>query len=69
MTSMNNAKNMIIFLLSLWCDILNIVVGILLYGEKPAPTTDTVAVALIILHLIGILYLLVTMYMTRDIYK
>ena len=69
MNSMNNAKYIIIFLLSLWCDILNIVVGILLYGEKPAPTTDTVAVALIVLHLIGILYLLVTMYMTRDIYK
>ena len=69
MTSMNNAKNMIIFLLSLWCDILNIIVGILIYGENPAPTTVPVSVALIVLHLIGILYLLVTMYMTRDIYK
>ena len=61
--SMNtNVEIVFCNLLSLWCDVLNIVAGIFFYRETIAPTTDTVAVGLITVHGVSILYLLLSVY-------
>jgi len=58
-----NAKNVFCNLLSFWCDVLNIVAAILMYGERIGPSIRTVSVALILTHTVSIAYLMFSMYL------
>ena len=58
-----NAKYVFCNLVSFWCDILNIVAGILMYGEQVGPSMKTVSVALIFTHAVSIAYLMFSLYL------
>ena len=62
-----NVKIVLCYLVSLWCDVLNIVAGIFFYREPIAPTTNTVAVGLFAVHGVSLLYLMFSMFMERRI--